>query len=80
MPSRKISWKLLHDVFDKDQTVKGNLKKAHKPSYKALHPSNKKQSVALALSIFDPITSSAFQSYFPQKSNAAYRLKLIYAW
>ena len=80
VPGGEISWQLLHKVFDKDEVVKGNLRKAHKLSYKALHPTDNKQSVPLALSIFDPTTSSAIESYFPDRSDAACFLKLINAW
>ena len=64
IPRDEISWKLLHDVFDKDQIVKRNLRKAHKLSYKAVHLGDNKQNMPLALSTFDPTTSSAIESYF----------------
>ena len=60
----EISWKLLHNVYDKDQSLKANLRKARKLTYKALHPGDNKQSVPLALAVFDPTTSGALSSYF----------------
>lgn len=53
----EISWKLFHDVYEKDLKLQGNLKKAPKLSARALHPGNNKQSVPLALSIFHETTS-----------------------
>ena len=81
VPSGEISWKLLHDVFDKDESLScSNLKKAYKLSYKSLHPGDNKQSVPLALSIFHPTTSAAIKSYFPDRSDAAEFLNLINIW
>ena len=65
----EISWKLLHDVYDKDQLLQSNLKKGFKLSYKSLHPGDNKQSVPLALAIFDPTTSAAIESYFPDRAS-----------
>ena len=80
VPAGEISWKLLHDVYDKDKSLQGNLKKAHKLSYKSLHPGDNKQSVPLALSIFDQSTSAAIQSYFENRQDASEFLKLINTW
>ena len=79
-PGGAISWKLLHDVHDKDAQIQANMKKAYKLSHKVLHPGDNKQSVPLALSIFDPTTSSAIKSYFPLKNDAAGFLNLFYTW
>ena len=76
----EISWKLLHDVYDKDQLLQSNLKKGFKLSYKSLHPGENKQSVPLALAIFDPATSAAIESYFPDRTDASSFLKLINIW
>ena len=76
----EISWKLLHDVYDRDQLLQSNLKKGFKLSYKSLHPGNNKQSVPLALAIFDPTTSAAIESYFPDRTDASSFLKLINIW
>ena len=50
-PAGYIAWSDLHKVFDLDAKLQGNLKKAHRLSYRSLHPGNNKQSVFLALSI-----------------------------
>ena len=76
----EISWKLFHDVFEKDVSWNANLRKAPKISQIVLHPGNNKQSVPLALAIFDETTIAAIQSYFPEKSSAAEFLKLFYKW
>ena len=80
LPAGEISWELLHDVFDKDATLQANLKKAHKLSYRALHPGNNKQDMNLALSIFHPTTCAAIESYFPDRKDAPAFLKLISSW
>ena len=41
-PAGYISWSDLHRVYDKDKELQGNLRKARKLSYKALHPGNNK--------------------------------------
>ncbi|MEO2160645.1 MAG: THAP domain-containing protein, partial [bacterium] len=63
-PGGEISWKLLHDVHDRDSLISANLKKAYKISNKVLHPGDNKQSVPLALAIFDPTTFTAIESYY----------------
>ena len=72
----EITWKLLHNVYDKDENPPGNLKKAYKLTYKSLHPSDNKQSVSLALSIFDVTASAAMESYYPDRYDASGFLKL----
>ena len=76
-PAGYISWSDLHRVYDKDKELQGNLRKARKLSYKALHPGNNKQDVGLALSIFDEGTIAAFQSYFPERDDCSGFLSLI---
>ena len=71
-PPGYISWCDLHKIFEKDSKLKGNLKKAPKLTYEVLHPGNKKQSVPLALSIFDETTIAACRSYFPEREDMAY--------
>ena len=70
-----MSWKLLHPVFDENEKLheilKANLRKANKLTYKVLHPGDNKQSVLLALAIFDPTTFPAIESYFPECNAAA---------
>ena len=67
VPAGEISWKLFHDIFEHDQHLQGHLHKAPKLSYRSLHPGDNKQSVKLALAIFDPSTTAAIKSYFPEK-------------
>ena len=71
---------MLHDVFDQDEKLQANLRKANKRTYKVLHPGDNKQSVPLALEIFDSTTSAAAKSYFPECDAAAKFLELINAW
>ena len=80
VPSGEITWKLLHDVHDKDKCLQANLRKARKLTFKALHPGDNKQSVSLALGVFDASTSAALQSFFPERVNAASFLRLINLW
>lgn len=46
-PAGYISWEDLHTLYDKDKKLKGNLRKAPKLSYQALHSGNYKQNVPL---------------------------------
>ena len=80
LPGIKISWKLLHEVYDKDEKLPANIKKASKLSYKAMHPGDNKQSVLLALAIFDRSTSAAIESYSPYRLDASSFLKLVNIW
>ena len=76
----QISWKLFHDVFEKDSLLEANLRKAPKITHKVLHPGNCKQNVPVALAIFHESTSAAVTSYFPEKKNEAEFLKLFNTW
>lgn len=80
IPSGEITWKLIHDVYDRDKNLQAHLRKAHKLTFKALHPGDNKQSVPLALCIFDPTTSAALENYFPDRVDAAAFLRLINMW
>ena len=73
----QISWKLFHDVFEKDSLLEANLRKAPKITHKILHPSNCKQNVPVALVSFHESTSAALTSYFPEKNNEVEFLKLF---
>ena len=42
VPGGEESWKLLHDVYDNDQSLQGNLRKASQLSYRTLHPEDNK--------------------------------------
>ena len=76
----EISWHLLNKVYKKDEKLSGNLRKAHKLTFQTLHPGNDKQSVPLALNVFDETTSASIKSYFPQDLSAAEFLQLINNW
>ena len=65
--------------FDKNEKLQ-NLRKTNKLTYKVLHPEDTKQSVPLALAIFDPTTSAAIESYFPEYNAAEQFLRLIILW
>ena len=80
VPEGKITWKLLHDVYDRDQLLDGYLRKAPKLSYKSLHPGDNKQSVPLALNVFDRTTAIGVTEYFPESKDASEFLKLINIW
>ena len=80
LPAGKISLKVLHSVFDEDEKLQANLRKANKLTYKVLHPGDNKQRVPLALAIFDPTTSAAIESNFPESNAAAQFLRLINLW
>lgn len=80
VPGGEISWKLFHDVFEKDLNLQANLKAAPKLSAKVLHPGNSKQSAPVALALFHPSTSASIKHYFPEKIDSAEFLNLIYAW
>ena len=62
---------MLHEVFERDTQLDGNLKNAPKLTLKVLHPGSNKQNVSLAPAIFDETTSAVIQSYFSQHSSAA---------
>ena len=76
----QISWKLFHNVFEKDSLLEANLRKAPKITYKVFHPGNCKQNVPVALAIFHESTSAAFTSYFSEKKNEGKFLKLFNTW
>ena len=75
-----LSWNDIHKIYDKDITLNGNLRKAPKLNYQALHPGNNKQNVGLALAIFDEKTIAACKSYFPLRKDMAGFMKLISTW
>ena len=71
---------MLHEVFERDAQLDYNLKKAPQLTLKVLHPCSNKQSIPLAIAIFDEATSAAIQLYFPQHSSAAEFLQLFQKW
>ena len=64
----EISWRLFHEIHEKDAKLQAHLKAAQKLTSTVLHPGNCKQNVPVALAIFDPSTSSAIKYYFPEKT------------
>ena len=80
VPAGRVQWGLIHAVYDRDQTQNANLRKAHKLSYRALHPGNNKQDVPLALAVFDESTSAGMKSYFPARRDASGFLDVIRTW
>ena len=80
VPNGYIDWALLHLVYEKDQYLDAYLTKAYKLTFRALHPGDNKQSVPLALAIFDETTYSAIRSYYPHREDAAAFLNLISIW
>ena len=76
----EISWKLLHDVPEKDQKLDANLRKSLKLTNKVLHPGKYKQNVQLALNIFHETTVATISSYFPNCNDATSFLKLFNTW
>ena len=79
VPGGRITWKLLHDVYDRDQQLAAYLRKA-RLSYRSLHPGDNKQSVPLALTIFDRSTAVGITEYFPESKDASEFIKLINIW
>ena len=75
-----ISWSDLHSIYDQDSKLPANLRKAHKLTYRSMHPGNNKQSVNLALSIFHESTIVARKSYFPERKDISGFLSLIHRW
>ena len=80
VPAGKITWKLLHDVYDRDQLLDAYLRKAPKLSYRSLHPGDNKQSVPLALNIFDRSTAVGISEYYPESKDASEFIKFINIW
>ena len=76
----EISWKIFHDVYEKDENLQANMKAAPKLTKNVLHPGSCKQSVPVALAIFDPSTSAAIKKYFPGQTQTANFLTLINTW
>ena len=75
-----VRWSHLHQVHAKDLELNAHLRKAPKVGYKVLHPGNNKQSVPLALAIFEETTFTAIRSYLPEEHTTADFLQLIHFW
>ena len=80
MEGGEITWALLHNVYEKDHQCQASLRAAPKITASVLHPGNCKQSVPLALAVFEPSTIAAIRNYFPNKEDSAGFLNLIYTW
>lgn len=80
MPNGYLSWSDLHNIYDRDKELKGNLRKAPKLSYQALHPGNNKQNVSLAISLFHETTIAAVKSYYPDRKDISEFLYMIHVW
>ena len=80
VPGGEISWKIFHELHEKDEILSANLKKAPKITSQVLHPGSNKQSVPPALAIFHETTITAIKSYFPDREDAAQFLNLINTW
>ena len=80
MEKAEISWKLLHDTYEKGFPLQANLRKALRSNLKVLHPGNNKQSLPLALAIIHETTTAAIESYFPEKNNSTDFLRLFNIW
>ena len=76
----EISWKLLHDTYEKDCTLQTNLRKAPRLNLKVLHPGNNKPSVPSVSAILHEMNTGAIESYFPEKNNSANFLRLLNIW
>ena len=75
-----ITWGDLHKIHDMDAAMDGNLRMARKLTYQSLHPGNNKQSVSLALAVFDDSTIAAARSYLPSRPDVSGFLLLINTW
>ena len=75
-----ISWSDLHLIYDKDQKLEGNLRKAPKLTFKSIHPTDNKQNVELAIAIFHDTTIVGCQKYLPNRFDMPSFLKLILYW
>ena len=74
------AWSELHKVYNKDNALNAKLRKAPKLTFKALHPSDNKQNVNLAVAIFHETTIAACESYFPDRADMSNFLRLILYW
>ena len=75
-----IAWSDLHKVYNKDNALNAKLYKAPKLTFKALHPSDNKQNVNLAVAIFHETTIAVCESYFPDRADMSNFLRLISCW
>ena len=69
IPERYISRIMFYKIYEKGIHIWADLKKAPKLTYLATHPGNKKQNVALALTVFDDTNSAAIKRYCLNRLN-----------
>ena len=67
VPAIHISCRMSYDVYEMDEKLQGNLRKAPKLTYKATHPGNYKQDLSVASAIFDETTTDAIKSFYKNK-------------
>ena len=71
----------LHKVNDYDPSLGCHLRKAPALNYSVLHPGNNKQSVSVALAIFDSKTTTALRQYLKGDDSVTPAfLELVNAW
>ena len=68
----------VYDIYELDEKLQGNLRKAPKLIYKVIHPRNVKQDVSLALAIFDETILAAIKSCYPNRLDAANFLNIFH--
>ena len=71
-----VSWKMFHQLRERDGKCMRHLRKAPHLTSNVIHFTNNKQSVKLALALFDEKTIAAFESYFTEKRSQVTFLKL----
>lgn len=71
-----ISW--FYEIQVNMKNWEGNLRKAPKLTYSAVHTENNKQNVTFTLAIFHEMASAAVKSYFPDRLDAATFLSLFH--
>ena len=75
-----VSWSSFHKIHEEDLRLSAHLRAAPKINYPVLHPGNKKQSVPLALAIFEETTACAFRLYLHEDNTTPGFLDLIHTW
>ena len=81
VPAGNVHWSSLHKVHNADLSINFHLRKAPSLNYQSLHPGNSKQSVPLALAIFDNKTSAAMREYLKDADTVTPAfLELINMW
>ena len=74
------AWSDLYKAYNKDNALNAKLRKAPNITFKAIHPSENKQNVNLAVAIFHETTIAARESYFPDRADMSNFLRLISCW